>query len=259
MDKTLKIGTHSFQSRLMVETGKYKDFEETKSAITSSGAEVVTVALRRTNMGQNKDEPNLLDFIDPNKWTILPNTAGCFNAEDAVRTCQLSRELLDGKAFVKLEVLGEKKNLFPHMSQTIEAAKTLIDDGFEVLVYCSDDPIFCQELDDMGCAAVMPLASPIGSGLGIINPYNIEIILENSSKPIIVDAGVGTASDAAIAMELGCDGILMNTAIAHAKNPVLMAEAMKEAVLSGRKAFLAGRMPKRETASPSSPTTNLIE
>ena len=254
----LKIADTKFKSRLIVGTGKYKTMKECAKAIKISGADIVTVAVRRVNI-TNKKKPLLMDFIDPKKITYLPNTAGCFNAEDAVRTCQLSRELLDGKAFIKLEVLGEKKNLFPHMSQTIDAAKTLIDDGFEVLVYCSDDPIFCQELDDMGCAAVMPLASPIGSGLGIINPYNIEIILENSSKPIIVDAGVGTASDAAIAMELGCDGILMNTAIAHAKNPVLMAEAMKEAVLSGRKAFLAGRMPKRETASPSSPTTNLIE
>ena len=258
MDKSLEIGSHSFQSRLMVGTGEYKDFEETKSAISASGAVIVTVALRRTNMGQNKDEPNLLDFIDPNKWTILPNTAGCFNAEDAVRTCQLSRELLDGKAFVKLEVLGEKKNLFPHMSQTIEAAKILIDDGFEVLVYCSDDPIFCQELDDMGCAAVMPLASPIGSGLGIINPYNIEIILENSSKPIIVDAGVGTASDAAIAMELGCDGVLVNTAIAKAKKPFQMALAFKNAVIAGRQSYLSGRIKKTLQGNPSSPKSGII-
>ncbi len=255
----LCIGSHEFSSRLMVGTGKYKDFKETKSAIEASRAEVVTVALRRTNIGQNKDEPNLLDVITPDKWTILPNTAGCFNVEDAVRTCQLSRELLDGKAFVKLEVLGESKNLFPNMIGTIEAARILIEDGFEVLVYCSDDPIFCQELDDMGCVAIMPLASPIGSGLGIINPHNIEVILENSNKPVIVDAGVGTASDATIAMELGCDGVLMNTAIALATDPVLMASSMRKGVISGREAFLAGRMPKKYHGSASSPKENLIE
>ena len=259
MDAPLIIGTRSFQSRLLVGTGKYKDMEETKAAITSSGAEIVTVAIRRTNIGQKKDEPNLLDYISPEQWTILPNTAGCYNAEDAIRTCMLARELLDGHNLVKLEVLGEQKTLYPNMMHTISAAKTLIDDGFEVMVYCSDDPIFCSELDNMGCVSVMPLASPIGSGLGVVNPHTISIILENSTKPIIVDAGVGTASDAAIAMELGCEGVLMNTAIAKAKRPVMMAEAMRDAVISGRKAFRAGRMPKIIYGNASSPTQGLIE
>ena len=259
MSEVLQIGSRSFSSRLLVGTGKYKDLEETKDAITASGAEIVTVAIRRTNIGQNSDEPNLLEYISPDKWTILPNTAGCFNAEDAIRTCMLARELLDGHNLVKLEVLGEQKTLYPNMTHTISAAKILIEDGFEVMVYCSDDPIFCKELDDMGCVSVMPLASPIGSGLGVVNPHTISIILENSSKPIIVDAGVGTASDAAIAMELGCEGVLMNTAIAKAKDPILMAEAMKDAVISGRKAFLAGRMQKTEYGNASSPTEGLIE
>ena len=259
MSEVLQIGSRSFSSRLLVGTGKYKDLEETRDAIIASGAEIVTVAIRRTNIGQNADEPNLLEFISPDKWTILPNTAGCFNAEDAIRTCMLARELLDGHNLVKLEVLGEQKTLYPNMTHTISAGKTLIEDGFEVMVYCSDDPIFCKELDDMGCVSVMPLASPIGSGLGVVNPHTISIILENSSKPIIVDAGVGTASDAAIAMELGCEGVLMNTAIAKAKDPILMAEAMKDAVISGRKAFLAGRMQKTEYGNASSPTEGLIE
>ncbi len=259
MSEVLQIGSRSFSSRLLVGTGKYKDLEETRDAIIASGAEIVTVAIRRTNIGQNADEPNLLEFISPDKWTILPNTAGCFNAEDAIITCMLARELLDGHNLVKLEVLGEQKTLYPNMTHTISAAKTLIEDGFEVMVYCSDDPIFCKELDDMGCVSVMPLASPIGSGLGVVNPHTISIILENSSKPIIVDAGVGTASDAAIAMELGCEGVLMNTAIAKAKDPILMAEAMKDAVISGRKAFLAGRMQKTEYGNASSPTEGLIE
>jgi len=259
VSEVLQIGSRSFSSRLLVGTGKYKDLEETRDAIIASGAEIVTVAIRRTNIGQNADEPNLLEFISPDKWTILPNTAGCFNAEDAIRTCMLARELLDGHNLVKLEVLGEQKNLYPNMTHTISAAKILIEDGFEVMVYCSDDPIFCKELDDMGCVSVMPLASPIGSGLGVVNPHTISIILENSSKPIIVDAGVGTASDAAIAMELGCEGVLMNTAIAKAKDPILMAEAMKDAVISGRKAFLAGRMQKTEYGNASSPTEGLIE
>ncbi len=259
MSDILKIGERSFSSRLMLGTGKYKDFQETKDAISASGAEIVTVAIRRTNLGQNSNEPNLLDFIDPEKWTILPNTAGCFTADDAIRTCQLSRELLDGNTFVKLEVLGDEENLFPNMSETIKAAQVLIDEGFEVLVYCSDDPIFCKELDDAGCVAIMPLASPIGSGLGIINPYNLSMIIEDSQKPVIVDAGVGTASDASIAMELGCDGILMNTAVAMAQDPILMASAMKKAVLSGREAFLAGRMPKKSYGSASSPKKGLIE
>ena len=252
MDK-LVVGSREFSSRLLVGTGKYKDFQETQAAIVASGAHVVTVAIRRTNIGQNKDEPNLLNFLNPEEFIILPNTAGCYSVDDAVRTCNLARELLDGHNLVKLEVLGDEKTLFPNMTQTLEAARVLVEDNFEVMVYCTDDPILCKELDDIGCVSIMPLAAPIGSGLGITNPYNIEIILENSNKPIIVDAGVGTASDAAIAMELGCDGVLMNTAIAEAKNPILMASAMKKAIESGREAFLAGRMQKRLYASKSSP------
>ena len=251
--KKLVVGSREFSSRLLVGTGKYKDFQETQDAIVASGAEVVTVAIRRTNIGQNKEEPNLLDFLNPEEFIILPNTAGCYSVDDAVRTCNLARELLDGHNLVKLEVLGDEKTLFPNMTQTLEAAKILVEDNFEVMVYCTDDPILCKELDDIGCVSIMPLAAPIGSGLGITNPYNIEIILENSNKPVIVDAGVGTASDATIAMGLGCDGVLMNTAIAEAKNPVLMASAMKKAIESGREAFLAGRMKKRLYASKSSP------
>ena len=258
MDK-LVIGSREFSSRLLVGTGKYKDFQETQAAIVASGAHVVTVAIRRTNIGQNKDEPNLLNFLDPEEFIILPNTAGCYSVDDAVRTCNLARELLDGHNLVKLEVLGDERTLFPNMTQTLEAAKVLVEDNFEVMVYCTDDPILCKELDDIGCVSIMPLAAPIGSGLGITNPYNIEIILENSNKPIIVDAGVGTASDAAIAMELGCDGVLMNTAIAEAKNPILMASAMKKAIESGREAFLAGRMQKRLYASKSSPDDGVIK
>ena len=258
MDK-LVIGSREFSSRLLVGTGKYKDFQETQAAIVASGAHVVTVAIRRTNIGQNKDEPNLLNFLNPEEFIILPNTAGCYSVDDAVRTCNLARELLDGHNLVKLEVLGDEKTLFPNMTQTLEAAKVLVEDNFEVMVYCTDDPILCKELDDIGCVSIMPLAAPIGSGLGITNPYNIEIILENSNKPIIVDAGVGTASDAAIAMELGCDGVLMNTAIAEAKNPILMASAMKKAIESGREAFLAGRMQKRLYASKSSPDDGVIK
>ena len=255
----LVVGSREFSSRLLVGTGKYKDFQETQDAIVASGAEVVTVAIRRTNIGQNKGEPNLLDFLNPEEFIILPNTAGCYSVDDAVRTCNLARELLDGHNLVKLEVLGDEKTLFPNMTQTLEAAKILVEDNFEVMVYCTDDPILCKELDDIGCVSIMPLAAPIGSGLGITNPYNIEIILENSNKPVIVDAGVGTASDATIAMELGCDGVLMNTAIAEAKNPVLMASAMKKAIESGREAFLAGRMKKRLYASKSSPTDGVIK
>ena len=255
----LVVGSREFSSRLLVGTGKYKDFQETQDAIVASGAEVVTVAIRRTNIGQNKEEPNLLDFLNPEEFIILPNTAGCYSVDDAVRTCNLARELLDGHNLVKLEVLGDEKTLFPNMTQTLEAAKILVEDNFEVMVYCTDDPILCKELDDIGCVSIMPLAAPIGSGLGITNPYNIEIILENSNKPIIVDAGVGTASDAAIAMELGCDGVLMNTAIAEAKNPILMASAMKKAIESGREAFLAGRMKKRLYASKSSPKDGVIK
>ncbi len=255
----LVVGSREFSSRLLVGTGKYKDFQETQDAIVASGAEVVTVAIRRTNIGQNKDEPNLLDFLNPKEFIILPNTAGCYSVDDAVRTCNLARELLDGHNLIKLEVLGDEKTLFPNMTQTLEAARVLVEDNFEVMVYCTDDPILCKELDDIGCVSIMPLAAPIGSGLGITNPYNIEIILENSNKPIIVDAGVGTASDAAIAMELGCDGVLMNTAIAEAKNPILMASAMKKAIESGREAFLAGRMKKRLYASKSSPKDGVIK
>ena len=258
MDK-LVVGSREFSSRLLVGTGKYKDFQETQDAIVASGAHVVTVAIRRTNIGQNKDGPNLLNFLNPEEFIILPNTAGCYSVDDAVRTCNLARELLDGHNLVKLEVLGDEKTLFPNMTQTLEAARVLVEDNFEVMVYCTDDPILCKELDDIGCVSIMPLAAPIGSGLGITNPYNIEIILENSNKPIIVDAGVGTASDATIAMELGCDGVLMNTAIAEAKNPILMASAMKKAIESGREAFLAGRMQKRLYASKSSPTDGVIK
>ena len=258
MDK-LVVGSREFSSRLLVGTGKYKDFQETQDAIVASGAHVVTVAIRRTNIGQNKDKPNLLNFLNPEEFIILPNTAGCYSIDDAVRTCNLARELLDGHNLVKLEVLGDEKTLFPNMIQTLEAARVLVEDNFEVMVYCTDDPILCKELDDIGCVSIMPLAAPIGSGLGITNPYNIEIILENSNKPIIVDAGVGTASDASIAMELGCEGVLMNTAIAEAKNPILMASAMKKAIESGREAFLAGRMQKRLYASKSSPQDGVIK
>ena len=233
----LVVGSREFSSRLLVGTGKYKDFQETQDAIVASGAEVVTVAIRRTNIGQNKEEPNLLDFLNPEEFIILPNTAGCYSVDDAVRTCNLARELLDGHNLVKLEVLGDEKTLFPNMTQTLEAAKILVEDNFEVMVYCTDDPILCKELDDIGCVSIMPLAAPIGSGLGITNPYNIEIILENSNKPVIVDAGVGTASDATIAMELGCDGVLVNTAIAKAKKPFQMALAFKNAVIAGRQSY----------------------
>jgi thiazole synthase len=250
---TYTIAGKTYTSRLLVGTGKYKDLTETQQAITASGAEIITVAIRRTNIGQNKDEPNLLDVIPLDQYTLLPNTAGCYNVEDAVRTCRLARELLDGHKLVKLEVLGDPKTLFPHIGKTLEAAQILIEDGFDIMVYTNDDPIVAKELEDMGCVAVMPLAAPIGSGLGIRNPYNILEIIENANVPIIVDAGVGTASDAAIAMELGCAGVLMNTAIAVAKNPVLMASAMKKGIEAGREAFLAGRMPRKRYASASSP------
>ncbi len=247
------IAGKEYTSRLLVGTGKYKDLEETRLAIEASGAEIVTVAIRRTNIGQNPNEPNLLDVVPPERYTILPNTAGCYTAEDAVRTCRLARELLDGHDLVKLEVLGDQKTLYPDVTATLEAAEILIKDGFKVMVYTSDDPILAKRLEEMGCVAVMPLAAPIGSGLGIRNPYNIKMILENAQVPILVDAGVGTASDAAIAMELGCDGVLMNTAIAAAQNPVLMASAMKKAIEAGREAYLAGRMPRKLYASASSP------
>jgi thiazole synthase len=252
-DTPLVVAGQEFQSRLLVGTGKYNDMDETREAIEASGAEIVTVAVRRSNLGQNPDEPNLLEVIPPSKYTILPNTAGCYTAEDAVRTCRLARELLDGHDLVKLEVLGDEKTLFPDITATLEAAELLIKDGFKVMVYTNDDPIIAKRLEDMGCVAVMPLAAPIGSGLGIRNPYNILTIIENANVPILVDAGVGTASDAAIAMELGCDGVLMNTAIAAAQNPVLMASAMKKAIEAGREAFLAGRMPRKRYASASSP------
>ncbi|MCW8929949.1 MAG: thiazole synthase [Gammaproteobacteria bacterium] len=252
-DDKLIIADKTYNSRLLVGTGKYKDMDETRDAIEASGAEIVTVAIRRTNIGQNPDEPNLLDVISPDKYTILPNTAGCYTAKDAVRTCQLARELLDGHDLVKLEVLGDQKTLYPNMVDTIEAAETLIKDGFKVMVYTSDDPIIAKRLEEMGCVAVMPLAGLIGSGLGICNPHNIRLIKENANVPILVDAGVGTASDAAIAMEIGCDAVLMNTAIAGAKKPVLMASAMKKAIEAGRESFLAGRMPKKAYASASSP------
>ncbi len=258
VDGPLIVAGVSYRSRLLVGTGKYKDFEETRRAIEASGAEIVTVAIRRTNIGQKSDEPNLLDFLAPDKYTILPNTAGCFDAKSAVRTCRLARELLDGHELVKLEVLGDEKTLFPHVTDTLIAAEELIKDGFKVMVYTNDDPIIAKRLEDMGCVAVMPLAAPIGSGLGVRNPYNILTIVENASVPILVDAGVGTASDAAIAMELGCDGVLMNTAIAQAKDPVLMASAMKKAIEAGREAFLAGRMPRKRYASASSPIDGTI-
>lgn len=253
VSNALVIAGVTYRSRLLVGTGKYRDLEETRLATEASGAQIVTIAIRRSNIGQNPDEPNLLDAIPPAKYTILPNTAGCYTVQDAVRTCRLARELLDGHDLVKLEVLGDEKTLYPDMVQTYQAAEILIKDGFKVMVYTNDDPIAARRLEDMGCVAVMPLAAPIGSGLGIRNPYNIRTIVENARVPILVDAGVGTASDAAIAMEIGCDGVLMNTAIAGAKNPVLMASAMKKAVEAGREAYLAGRIPRKRYASASSP------
>ncbi len=252
-DKPLEIAGRVYQSRLLVGTGKYRDLTETGHAIEASGAEIVTMAVRRTNLGQNPDEPNLLDVVSPERYTILPNTAGCFTARDAVRTCKLARELLDGRNLVKLEVLGEEKTLYPNMTETLVAAEELINDGFQVMVYCSDDPLLAKRLEEMGCIAIMPLGAPIGSGLGIQNRYNIRLIVENAQVPVLVDAGVGTASDASIAMELGCDGVLMNTAIAQARDPIRMARAMKLAVESGRDAYLAGRIPRKRYASASSP------
>jgi len=249
----LTIAGVEYRSRLLIGTGKYKDLDETRRAVEASGAQIVTVAIRRTNIGQNPDEPNLLTVIPPSKYTLLPNTAGCYSAKDAIRTCCLARELLDGHSLVKLEVLGDEKTLFPDITETLKAAEELVKDGFQVMVYTNDDPIVAKRLAEMGCVAVMPLAAPIGSGLGIRNPYNILFILEEATVPIIVDAGVGTASDASVAMELGCEGVLMNTAIAQAKNPLLMASAMKKSVEAGREAFLAGRMPKKRYGSASSP------
>ncbi|MFI4968512.1 MAG: thiazole synthase [Gammaproteobacteria bacterium] len=257
-DDSFTVAGKRYRSRLLLGTGKYKDMDETRRAVEASGAEIITVAVRRSNLGQKKDEPNLLDVLPPTKYTILPNTAGCYTAEDAVRTCRLGRELLDGHALVKLEVLGDEKTLYPDVTQTLKAAETLIKEGFQVMVYTTDDPLVAKRLEEMGCVAVMPLGAPIGSGLGIRNPYNILTIVENARVPILVDAGVGTASDAAIAMELGCDGVLMNTAVALAKDPVLMASAMKKAVAAGREAYLAGRIPKKRFASASSPLDGMF-
>jgi len=259
MNDKLIIAGKSYSSRLLVGTGKYKDFAETKAAVEASGAEIITIAIRRSNIGQNPNEPSLLEILPPSKYTLLPNTAGCYTAEDAVRTLRLARELLDGHNLVKLEVLGDPQSLYPNVIETVAAAKTLVAEGFHVMVYTSDDPIIAKQLEDIGCVAIMPLASLIGSGMGILNPWNLQLIMERVQVPVIVDAGVGTASDAAIAMELGCDGVLMNTAIAGAQQPVLMAGAMKQAVEAGRNAFLAGRMPKKlYSASPSSPTAGII-
>ena len=257
-DDALLIAGRAFRSRLLTGTGKFTDLDQTRAATEAAGAEIVTVAIRRTNIGQNPDEPNLLDVLPPERYTLLPNTAGCYDADEAVRTCRLARELLDDHTLVKLEVLGDRKTLFPDVVQTLKAAEQLVAEGFEVMVYTSDDPILAKRLEEIGCVAVMPLAAPIGSGLGIQNRYNLLEIVENAKVPIIVDAGVGTASDAAIAMELGCDGVLMNTAIAGAKDPVRMARAMKLAVRAGRDAFLAGRIPRKRYASASSPVDGLI-
>lgn len=258
MEKLL-IGERTYQSRLIVGTGKYRDFEQTRAAIDASGAEIVTVAIRRTNIGQSASEPSLLDHVPPAQFTILPNTAGCYSARDAVRTLRLARELLDGHDLVKLEVLGDPETLYPNIVETLSAAETLVKEGFKVMVYTSDDPIVAKRLEEIGCVAVMPLASLIGSGMGILNPWNLQIIIDNATVPVVVDAGVGTASDAAIAMELGCDAVLMNTAIAAAGDPVRMASAMRKAVEAGREAFLAGRMEKKSyRASPSSPTSGVI-
>ncbi len=255
----LAIAGKTYRSRLLVGTGKYRDFAQTRAAIEASGAQIVTVAIRRTNIGQAKGEPSLLEYLPPSQFTYLPNTAGCYNSADAVRTLRLARELLDGHDLVKLEVLGDPQSLYPNMPETLAAAKTLVAEGFKVMVYCSDDPIQAQMLEEIGCVAVMPLASLIGSGMGILNPWNLQLVIDRVKVPVLVDAGVGTASDAAIAMELGCDGVLMNTAIAAARDPVRMARAMKKGVEAGREAFLAGRMPKKlYTAAPSSPSEGTI-
>jgi thiazole synthase len=257
-DAPLTVAGRDFHSRLLIGTGKYKDFDEAGAAISQSGTEIVTFAVRRTNLGQEEGAPNLLDVISPSRYTLLPNTAGCYNAKDAVRTCRLARELLDGHNLVKLEVLGDDETLYPNVTETLKAAKTLLDDGFDVMVYTSDDPIVARELEAMGCSAIMPLGSLIGSGHGIQNPHNLRLIVERSRVPVLVDAGIGTASDAAMAMELGCDGVLLNSAIANARDPVRMARAMQLAVKAGRDAFLAGRMPRRQSADPSSPFAGRI-
>lgn len=259
MENRLVIAGKAYGSRLLVGTGKYRDFAETRLAIEASGAEIVTVAIRRVNIGQRAGEPSLLEALPPSRYTILPNTAGCYTAEEAVRTLRLARELLDGHSLVKLEVLGDSETLFPNMPETLAAARTLVAEGFQVMVYCSDDPIQARALEEAGCVAVMPLASLIGSGMGILNPWNLQIIIDRAKVPVLVDAGIGTASDAAVAMELGCDGVLMNTAIANARDPVRMGRAMKLAVEAGREAWLAGRMAKKPyQASASSPAEGLI-
>jgi thiazole synthase len=252
-DRPLIIAGREYRSRLLVGSGKYRDLEQTRAATDAAEAEIITVAIRRVNIGQDPNAPSLLDVLPPSRYTILPNTAGCYTAQDAVYTLQLARELLDGRKLVKLEVLGDEKTLFPNMPETLKAAEELVRDGFDVMVYCSDDPIQAKMLEEIGCVAVMPLASLIGSGMGILNPWNLSLIIEQAKVPVLVDAGVGTASDAAIAMELGCDGVLMNSAIAHAREPVRMARAMRLAVQAGREAYLAGRMARRFAASPSSP------
>ena len=257
-DAPFTIAGRTFSSRLLVGSGKYKDLEETKLATEESGSEIITVAIRRVNIGQNPNEESLLDVISPKKYTILPNTAGCYNAKDAVRTLLLARELLDGHNLVKLEVLGDEKTLYPNIVETLEASKILIKEGFDVMVYTSDDPIVAKELEEIGCCAIMPLASLIGSGQGIANPFNIKLIKDQANVPVLVDAGIGCASDAVEAMELGCDGVLMNSAIANASNPILMASAMKHAIIAGRESYLAGRMMKKSYASASSPMENLI-
>jgi thiazole synthase len=254
----LVIAGKSYRSRLLTGTGKFRDFDQTRRATEAAGAEIVTIAIRRSNIGQDANQPNLLDVLPPDRYTILPNTAGCYTAQDAVRTCRLARDLLDGHTLVKLEVLGDPRTLFPDVVQTLQAAQTLVSEGFQVMVYTSDDPILARRLEEIGCVAVMPLAAPIGSGLGIQNRWNILEIVENAKVPVLVDAGVGTASDAAIAMELGCDGVLMNTAIAGARDPVLMASAMRKAVEAGREAFLAGRIPRKRFASASSPLDGTV-
>ncbi|WP_054284508.1 thiazole synthase [Gulbenkiania mobilis] len=258
-DDALMIAGRAYRSRLLLGTGKYRDFAETAEALEASGAEIVTVAVRRVNLGQDPSIPSLLDALPPNRYTLLPNTAGCYTADEAVRTLRLARELLDDHRLVKLEVLGDAETLFPNMRETFKAAEVLVKEGFDVMVYCADDPIAARELEGIGCCAIMPLASLIGSGMGILNPWNLRLIIEQAKVPVLVDAGVGTASDAAIAMEMGCDGVLMNTAIAKAQRPVLMAHAMKYAVEAGRAAFLAGRMPRRfYSGTPSSPGEGLL-
>jgi thiazole synthase len=258
-DTGLTIAGKTYSSRLLVGSGKYRDLEQTRAATEASGAEIITVAIRRVNIGQDPNAPNLLDVVPPTRYTILPNTAGCYTATDAIYTLQLGRELLNGHKLAKLEVLGDERTLFPNMPETLKAAEALIKDGFDVMVYCSDDPIQARILEEIGCVAVMPLASLIGSGMGILNPWNLSLIIEQAKVPVLVDAGVGTASDAAIAMELGCDGVLMNTAIAGAQDPIRMARAMRLAIEAGREAFLAGRIPKRFAASPSSPMAGRVK